>query len=48
MLFKNIINETLNVTIVTKRNISRKNADPLSDNGNEYLKKYRYKKALIK
>ena len=48
MLFKNAINETLSVIIAIKKDISRKNADPLSDNGNQYLKKYRYRKALIK
>ena len=48
MLFKNAINETLNVTIAIKRDISRRNADPLNDNGNQYLKGHRYRKALIK
>ena len=48
MLFKNVINETLSVIITTKRNILQKNTDPLNDNGNQYLKKHRYKKALVK
>ena len=48
MPFKNVANETLNVIIATKKNTSRKNADPLNDNGNQYLKEYRYKKVLIK
>ena len=48
MPFKNVINETLNVIIAIKRDILRKNADPLSDNGNQYLKEHRYKKAPIK
>ena len=48
MLFKDVTNETLNVIIAIKRDISRKNADPLNDNGNQYLKKRRYKKAIIK
>ena len=34
MLFKNVINETLSVTIVIRKNISQRNADPLSDNRN--------------
>ena len=34
MPFKNTANETLSAIIVIKRDISRKNADPLSDNGN--------------
>ena len=48
MPFKNAANETLNVTIAIKKDILRRSADPLNDNGNQYLKKYRYKKALIK
>ena len=48
MLFKDVTNETLSVTIAIKKDISRRNADPLSDNKNQYLKKHRYKKVLIK
>ena len=48
MLFKNAVNETLSVIIITKRDILRKNADLLNDNKNQYLKEYRYRKALIK
>ena len=48
MLFKDIANETLSVTIATKRDISRRNTDLLSDNGNQYLKEHRYKKASVK
>ena len=48
MLFKNVANEILSVTIAIRRDISRKNADFLSDNGNQYLKEHRYKKALVK
>ena len=48
MPFKNAINETLSVTIATKKDTSQKNADPLSNNGNQYLKEHRYKKALVK
>ena len=48
MLFKNVINETLSVIIAIKRDISQKNADPLNDNKNQYLKKHRYKKASVK
>ena len=48
MPFKNVTNEMLNVTITIKRDISQKNADPLSNNGNQYLKEYRYRKVLIK
>ena len=48
MPFKNAANETLNVIIAIRKNISRRNADPLSDNGNQYLKKHRYKKASVK
>ena len=42
------ISAILNVTITIKRDILRKNADPLSDNKNQYLKKHYYRKALIK
>ena len=48
MPFKNAANETLNIIIAIKRDISRRNADPLNDNKNQYLKKHRYKKVLIK
>ena len=48
MLFKNVVNEILSVIITIKRDILRRNADPLSDNGNQYLKEYRYRKVLIK
>ena len=48
MLFKNVANEILNVIIAIKRDISRKNTDPLNDNKNQYLKKHRYKKVPIK
>ena len=48
MLFKNVTNKTLNVIITIKRNTLRKNADLLSDNGNQYLKEHRYRKALVK
>ena len=48
MLFKNAINEILSVTIAIKKDTSRKNADSLNDNGNQYLKKHRYKKASVK
>ena len=48
MLFKNAINETLMVIIAIKKDISQRNANPLSNNGNQYLKERRYKKALIK
>ena len=48
MLFKNVTNETLSVIIAIKKDILRKNADFLNDNGNQYLKKHRYKKTLIK
>ena len=48
MPFKNVINETLSIIIAIKKNTSRKNADPLSDNGNQYLKEHRYRKVLIK
>ena len=48
MPFKNAVNETLNVIIAIKRDISRKNADPLNDNGNQYLKEYRYRKVLVR
>ena len=48
MPFKNAVNETLNITIAIKKNTSQKSADPLSNNGNQYLKEYRYRKALIK
>ena len=48
MLFKNAANEILSVTIAIKRDISRRNADPLNDNGNQYLKEHRYRKALVK
>ena len=48
MPFKNVTNETLNVIIAIKRDISRRNADSLNNNGNQYLKEYRYRKALIK
>ena len=48
MLFKNAANETLSIIIAIKRDISRRNADFLSDNGNQYLKKQCYKKALKK
>ena len=33
---------------MAKRDISQRNANPLSNNGNQYLKERRYKKALIK
>ena len=48
MLFKNVINEILSVTIAIKRDTLRRNADFLNDNGNQYLKEHRYKKALVK
>ena len=48
MLFKNVTNKTLSVIIAIKKDILQRNADFLSDNGNQYLKKYRYKKALVK
>ena len=48
MLFKNAVNKTLSVIIAIKKDISRKNADPLSNNKNQYLKEHRYKKAPIK
>ena len=48
MPFKDAANETLNVTIATRRDISRRNADLLSDNGNQYLKKHRYRKVLVR
>ena len=48
MLFKNVTNEILNVIIATKKDISLRNADPLSDNKNQYLKEHRYRKDLIK
>ena len=48
MPFNNVANKILNVIIATKKNTSQKNADFLSDNGNQYLKKYCYRKALIK
>ena len=48
MLFKNVTNETLNITIATKKNTSQRNTDLLSNNENQYLKEHRYKKALIK
>ena len=38
----------LNVIIAAKKDISQRNADPLSDNGNQYLKEYRYRKVSIK
>ena len=48
MPFKNVINEILNVIIAIKKDILRRNADPLNDNGNQYLKEHRYRKTLIK
>ena len=42
------ISATLNVTITAKRDILRKNADPLNDNENQYLKERRYRKASVK
>ena len=48
MPFKDVVNETLSVIIAIKRDISRRSADLLNDNGNQYLKKYRYRKALVK
>ena len=48
MLFKDAVNEILSVIIAIKKDISRKNTDPLNDNGNQYLKKHRYKKASVK
>ena len=48
MLFKNVTNETLNITIAIRKDISQRNADPLNDNKNQYLKEHRYRKALIK
>ena len=48
MLFKNVANEILSVIIAIRRDILQKNADLLSDNGNQYLKEHRYRKALIK
>ena len=48
MPFKNAANETLSIIIAIKKDISRKNADPLSDNGNQYLKEHRYKKAPVR
>ena len=48
MLFKDVTNETLSVIIAIKKDTLRRNADPLSDNKNQYLKKHRYRKALIK
>ena len=48
MPFKNVTNKTLNVTIAIKKDTLQKNADSLSDNGNQYLKEHRYKKASVK
>ena len=48
MPFKNAANETLSIIIAIKRDTSRKNANPLSNNGNQYLKKHRYKKAPVR
>ena len=48
MPFKNATNETLNVIIATRKDISQRNTDPLNNNGNQYLKEHRYKKASIK
>ena len=48
MLFKDVINEILSVIIAIRKDISRKNADPLNDNRNQYLKEHRYKKSFNK
>ena len=48
MLFNDVTNATLNITIIIKRDILRRNVDLLSDNKNLYLKEYYYKKVLIK
>ena len=48
MLCKNAINETLSVIIAIKKDTLRKNADLLSNNKNQYLKKHRYKKVPVK
>ena len=48
MLFKDVVNEILNIIIAIKRDILQRNADFLNDNGNQYLKKHRYRKALVK
>ena len=48
MPFKDAANETLSVIIAIRKNILRRNANSLNDNGNQYLKEYRYRKALIK
>ena len=48
MPFKDVISVILNVIIAVRRNISQRNADLLSDNGNQYLKELCYRKALIK
>ena len=48
MQYNGEVSAILNVIIIIKRDISQRNADPLSDNGNQYLKERRYKKALIR
>ena len=48
MPFKDAVNEILSVIIAIKRGTLRRNANPLNDNGNQYLKKHRYKKASVK
>ena len=48
MPFKNVVNETLSVIIAIRKDTSRRNADLLNNNGNQYLKEHRYKKASVK
>ena len=48
MPFKDAVKKILSVIIAIKRDTLRRNTDPLNDNGNQYLKEYRYKKAPVK
>ena len=48
MQYNDETNVILNVIIIIKRDILRRNIDFLNDNGNQYLKRHYYKKVLIK